>query len=109
MPTPTVEDAIELLTDRQYIVHAAGARATAAEVEVRAELISGELCRRGANLAQARALIVRAVERLGGQATLYEQRWHPIPGGNVNAFPPVLFASIPAERLSPPGEDRPAL
>jgi hypothetical protein len=110
VPTPTVEDAIELLTDPEYAVHAAGSRATAAEVEVRAELIAGELCRRGADLAEARALIVQAVERLGGEATMYEGRWHPIPGGKPDAVPPVLFASIPAERLSPSGDgERPAL
>ena len=87
---------MQLLTDPQYMVRAAGSRATAAEVEVRAEMIASELCRRGANLAQARSLIVEAVQRLGGQATLYEQRWKPIPGNNFDSFPPVLFASIPA-------------
>ena len=82
MPTPTVEDAIELLTDRQHVVPGqTGARSL---VEVRASAIRLLLHQRGADDDTARGLIVQAVDRLGGKVAVEHRR------GGLRADGPVM-------------------
>jgi hypothetical protein len=83
----TLNDALELVRDPDYVVQ--WGSATAAMRELRVGLIVQELKRRGAvSDDHARTLASEAVERLGGQSSVIHRVDDPRPPGELRLWIP---------------------